>query len=119
MQKKFHCISVNLYNSTATLALVLDSQYKTQILSNSVNVEDAKQLLIEKFNKPIDIDPCEWWKHHKVQYLLLEKIAYDYIYIPATSVPSEQAFSKSGELVSKKRNRLGDHAIEACMCLNS
>ncbi|CAB5357752.1 unnamed protein product [Rhizophagus irregularis] len=33
-----------------TLALVLDSQYKTQIFSNSVSVEDAKQLLIEKFN---------------------------------------------------------------------
>nr|CAG8687046.1 2416_t:CDS:2 [Entrophospora candida] len=31
----------------------------------------------------------------------------------------EQAFSKSGELISKKRNRLGDRAVEACMCLNS
>ncbi|GBC36492.1 zinc finger BED domain-containing protein DAYSLEEPER [Rhizophagus irregularis DAOM 181602=DAOM 197198] len=178
MQEKFRCISVNLYNSTATLALVLDPRYKTQILPNSVSVEDAKQLLLEKFNsyqnmeqtliaddeneikednvgdkrktsgilsrmiqkkrkfnnlqsrneimeylaipvEPIDIDPCEWWKHHKVQYPLLEKIARDYICIPATSVPSEQAFSKSGELVSKKRNRLGDRAIEACMCLNS
>ncbi|CAB5389087.1 unnamed protein product [Rhizophagus irregularis] len=178
MQEKFRCISVNLYNSTATLALVLDPRYKTQILPNSISVEDAKQLLLEKFNsyqnmeqtliaddeneikednvgdkrktsgilsrmiqkkrkfnnlqsrneimeylaipvEPIDIDPCEWWKHHKVQYPLLEKIARDYICIPATSVPSEQAFSKSGELVSKKRNRLGDRAIEACMCLNS
>ncbi|CAB4441707.1 unnamed protein product [Rhizophagus irregularis] len=158
MQEKFHCISVNLYNSTATLALVLDPRYKTQILPNSVSVEDAKQLLLEKFNsyqnmeqtltaddeseikednvgdkrktsgilsrmiqkkrkfnnlqsrnkimeylaipvESIDIDPCEWWKHHKVQYPLLEKIACDYICIPATSVPSEQAFSKSGELV--------------------
>ena len=39
--------------------------------------------------------------------------------IPATSVPSEQAFSKSGELISKRKNRLGNRAIEACMCLNS
>jgi hypothetical protein len=69
--------------------------------------------------EPIDIDPCEWWKHHKVQYPLLEKITRDYICIPATSIPSEQAFSKSGELVIKKRNRLGDRAIEAYMCLNS
>ncbi|CAB4434400.1 unnamed protein product [Rhizophagus irregularis] len=50
MQEKFRCISVNLYNSTATLALVLDPRYKTQILPNSVSVEDAKQLLLEKFN---------------------------------------------------------------------
>ncbi|GET57221.1 ribonuclease H-like domain-containing protein [Rhizophagus irregularis DAOM 181602=DAOM 197198] len=46
------------------------------------------------------------------------KIVRDYICITATSVPSEQAFSKSGELISK-RNRLGDHSIEARMCLNS
>ena len=52
-------------------------------------------------------------------YSILTKIAWDYICIPSTSVPSEQAFSKSGELISKKRNRLGDSAIEACMCLNS
>jgi len=66
-----------------------------------------------------NVNPCEWWKHHKTQYPILSKIARDYICIPATSVPSEQAFSKSGELISKRRNRLGDRAIEACMCLNS
>ena len=65
------------------------------------------------------MNPCEWWKHHKTQYPILSKIARDYICIPAISVPSEQAFSKSGKLISKRRNRLGDHAIEACMCLNS
>ena len=69
--------------------------------------------------EPKNIDPCEWWKNHKSQYPILTKIARDYICIPSTSVPSEQAFSKSGELISKKRNRLGDSAIEACMCLNS
>ena len=65
------------------------------------------------------VNPCEWWKHHRTQYPILSKIARDYICIPSTSVPSEQAFSKSGELISKRRNRLGDSAIEACMCLNS
>jgi hypothetical protein len=65
-----------------------------------------------EYLSPIDLDPLEWWKHHKVQYPILEKLARDYICIP---VPSEQAFSKSGELVNKKRNRLGDRAIEACM----
>ena len=67
----------------------------------------------------LSVNPCEWWKHHRTQYPILSKIARDYICIPATSVPSEQAFSKSGELISKRRNRLGDRAIEACMCLNS
>jgi len=69
--------------------------------------------------EPKNIDPCEWWRNHKSQFPILTKIARDYICIPSTSVPSEQAFSKSGELISKRRNRLGDSAIEACMCLNS
>ena len=66
--------------------------------------------------EPKNIDPCEWWKNHKLH---LTKIARNYICIPSTSVSSKQAFSKSGELISKRRNRLGDSAIEACMCLNS
>ncbi|CAB5211996.1 unnamed protein product [Rhizophagus irregularis] len=60
------------------------------------------------------VNPCEWWN----TISNLAKIVRDYICITATSVPSEQAFSKSGELISK-RNRLGDHSIEARMCLNS
>ena len=70
--------------------------------------------------EPSNTNPCDWWKHHQSQYPILSKIAReDYICIPVTSVPSEQAFSKSGELISKCRNRLGDSSIEACMCLNS
>ena len=69
--------------------------------------------------EPKNIDPCEWWKNHKSQYPILVKIAHDHICIPSTSVSNEQAFSKSGELISKKRNRLRNSAIEACMCLNS
>ena len=173
MKDKFDFIQENLYNSSAYLALILDPQFKTQILPNSISVETIKQMLINEFNsyknmdyfsnneindegvgekrkalgimdlmlqkkqkagnlqrneideylvipiEPSNIDPCEWWKNHKSQYPILAKMARDYICIPSTSVPSEQAFSKSGELISKKRNRLEDSAIEAYMCLNS
>jgi hypothetical protein len=40
-------------------------------------------------------------------------MAYDVLCIPASSVPSEQAFSKSGNLITKKRNRLGNKSIRA------
>jgi hypothetical protein len=178
MKEKFDSLSINLYNSTAYLALMLDPRYKTQILPNHANIDEMKQMLLEKYSsyqnieqsstnenenetseslvgnkrkssgilsqmiqkkirsnnlqsrneiieylaipvEPLNINPCEWWKHHRTQYPFLEKMARDYICIPATSVLSEQAFSKSGDLINKKRNRLGDHAIEACMCLNS
>jgi hypothetical protein len=92
-------------------------QKKKRVSNLQTRNEIAEYLAIPV--ESLSIDPCEWWKHHRIQYPLLEKMARDYICIPATSVPSEQAFSKSGELINKKRNRLGDRAIEACMCLNS
>jgi sulfur relay (sulfurtransferase) DsrF/TusC family protein len=88
---------------------------RTMSLQSNDELNEYLSITVE----PLDIDPIEWWKNHKIQYPILQKIAKDYLCIPATSVPSEQAFSKSGELISKKRNRLGDKAIEGCMCLNS
>ena len=94
--------------------LMLQKKQKT---NNSERNEIDEYLIVSV--EPPNVNPCEWWKIHKSQYPVLTRIARDYICIPSTSVPSEQAFSKSGELVSKKRNRLGDNSIEACMCLNS
>ncbi|ESN92684.1 hypothetical protein HELRODRAFT_164771 [Helobdella robusta] len=39
-------------------------------------------------------------------------------YIPSTSTPKEQAFSKSGKLVDIKRNDCEIAQIEGCVCLN-
>ena len=46
-------------------------------------------------------------------------MARDYLAIPATSVPIEQVFSQAGNLITKKRNRLGQQTIKEIMCLNS
>ena len=86
--------------------------------SNLQSCNEVNEYLITPV-EPSNINPCEWWRNHESHYLFLSKIARDYIGIPFTSVPSEQVFSKSGELINKKRNRLEDNSIEACMCLNS
>jgi len=61
-------------------------------------------------------DPIEWWKRHEFEYPCLTKMAMDYLCIPATSVPSEQLFSKAGETISDRRNRL--HSQTAKMLLS-
>ncbi len=94
---------------------IIQKKKKSSNLQSRNEIDEYLAIPVESQN----VNPCEWWKHHQTQYPILAKIARDYICIPATSVSSEQAFSKSGELISKKRNRLGDRAIEACMCLNS
>ena len=52
------------------------------------------------------IDVFQWWKEKKIQYPSLYQLATKYLCIPATSVPSERIFSKAGEIMSKKRNRI-------------
>ena len=51
-------------------------------------------------------DPSLWWKENKRYYELIAKIAKKYLCIPGTSVPAKRVFSKVGELVSMRRNRL-------------
>ena len=56
---------------------------------------------------PENEDPLLWWKISKRQFPLLASVAKKILCIPATSVPSERAFSTAGHILSPQRNRLG------------
>lgn len=63
---------------------------------------------------------CIWFKVSAA--VLFPRIAFmarDFLGVTATSVPSECAFSKSGSLVTKRRARLGDDAVQAICELQS
>ncbi|XP_078018726.1 E3 SUMO-protein ligase ZBED1-like [Epinephelus lanceolatus] len=51
-------------------------------------------------------DPLLWWKKNENAFPLLGKVAKRYLGTAATSVPAERLFSKAGETISQKRNRL-------------
>lgn len=63
--------------------------------------------------------PLQWWKANELQFPKLARMAQDYMAIPATSVPSEQCFSISKNLITPNRNRLLGKTARACMCLKS
>jgi len=50
--------------------------------------------------------PLSWWARNKITYPSVAAVARRLLAIPATSVPSERLFSKAGDVISKKRNRL-------------
>src|SRR4051794_39840209 len=50
MNTKFKSVLENLYNSSAYLALILNSRYKLQILPNSIDKNTIKQILVDEFN---------------------------------------------------------------------
>lgn len=63
-------------------------------------------------------DPVTWWRDHSPLFPKLAEQAKKFLCIPATSVPSERLFSKAGELVSQRRNCLGDGNINSILFLN-
>ena len=56
--------------------------------------------------EPEESDPLAWWKSRSSAYPYLSKTVKFYMCVQATSVSSERAFSLTGNLVTKKRNRL-------------
>ena len=87
--------------------------------TNSVESAVEIRRYIQEKNLPRQEDPLGWWKQQASGYPHLCKLFKKYLCIPATSVPSERAFSKAGELVSKKRSNLKPSNINMLLFLSN
>jgi len=67
---------------------------------------------------PITACPLQWWHSHQSLFPTLSQLARQYLGVMATSVPSENLFSKAGEIVTKKRSRLGTKTVGVIAFLN-
>lgn len=81
-------------------------------------------LLISQYNDlPFasrESDPLNWWITRKSEGTLvpLLPVIQKFFCIPATSVPSEQLFSKAGELISARRSPLSAANVDMILFLN-
>lgn len=76
---------------------------------------------LNNMNMPYQSLNCnvsEYWSNHKLMLYPLSEIALKYIMIPATSVPSETIFSKAGQFMSARRNRLLPDNLDTLVFLN-
>ncbi|CAD6930732.1 unnamed protein product [Tilletia controversa] len=64
-------------------------------------------------------DSLRYWAVNEGQFPSLSAMARDLLVIQATSVPSEATFSRGGEVITKRRNRLIGTTVTAIMCLDS
>lgn len=64
-------------------------------------------------------DPLKHWATLKLAYPSLSNIAIHYLAIPATSVPSERLFSKSGAIKTESRSRLTGKRLQTLLFLSS
>jgi len=67
---------------------------------------------------PITACPLQWWNSNQSLFPTLSQLARQYLGVVATSVPSENLFSKAGEIVTKKRSRLGTKTVGVIAFLN-
>ncbi|XP_078017006.1 E3 SUMO-protein ligase ZBED1-like [Epinephelus lanceolatus] len=64
-----------------------------------------------------DTDPLEWWRQHEAHFPRVAKLARKYLCIPATSFPSEWAFSASGNIVTCQRSALKPARVDQLVFL--
>lgn len=118
-----HMTATNAIHTNESGNVQLQSSNKSIFSSVYKQKHSRAQDEVEKyFSLPLETEDTEvllWWSNQKYHLPRLTQMADDVLCIPASSVPSEQAFSKSGNLITKKRNRLGNKSIRASMCLSS
>lgn len=66
----------------------------------------------------VNKNPLLWWKENSFRYPIFSALAKTYLVIPATSVPSERAFSTAGHIVNKKRACLHPSSVNMLVFLS-
>ncbi|XP_056617644.1 zinc finger BED domain-containing protein 4-like [Triplophysa dalaica] len=64
-------------------------------------------------------DPLAWWRSCSPVYKTLSEVMKARLCIVATSVPSERMFSKTGQIISERRNRLSPSKVRELVFLNA
>ena len=58
-----------------------------------------------------------YWASKEYKFPIIARMARDHLAIPATSAASECVFSVGGDIITKKRNRLGADNTRRLLCL--
>ncbi|XP_044581913.1 E3 SUMO-protein ligase ZBED1-like [Cotesia glomerata] len=77
---------------------------------NPNNLDNVNEREINSFkmepNIPCGDNPLHWWHSKRHEFPKLARLARRYLGVPASSTPSERAFSTAGNIISSKRNCL-------------
>ena len=64
-----------------------------------------------------ETDPLDWWRLHQANFPRVARLAQKYLCIPATSAPSERAFSYGGNIVTCHRSLLKPETVDKLVFL--
>ena len=96
----------------------------TKRSNSSDHVKEGVDLEMRKYLSQPIIErkscPLSWWKTTgSKQFPLLFECAQKYLCMLATSVPSERVFSTAGNVLNKKRSRLGKKTANMLITLHT
>lgn len=115
-----HEISVECNETTENLWTFLQTNVNN-MQSHTTSTSSAISIVRQYMNMPyqhLHSNVVEFWLKHKLVMCTLSEVALKYSIIPATSVPSERIFSKTGQIMSARRNRILPKNLNALIFLN-
>ena len=61
----------------------------------------------------------DFWLSQGYDFKIIVQIASDHLSVPTTSAASERVFSNRGNIITRRRSRLGGNNIRYLLCLRS
>ncbi|XP_039544447.1 E3 SUMO-protein ligase ZBED1-like isoform X2 [Pimephales promelas] len=91
-------------------------EFRGESLHIAIEKEIQSYLMIPEVDS--DVNPLDWWKTQEINFPRLGKLAKKYLCIPASSSPSERAFSTGGNIVTCHRAALKPDAVDRLVFLS-
>lgn len=87
--------------------------------NTGIPTTETTSYLSEPVESDRKVDPIQWWKLHEHRFPNLARMARDHMAVPASSAPSEQLFSRAGDVITKKRNRMLESSCSSILLIKS
>jgi len=101
---------------------MLASQFERHMeeVETEPNDSELSRYLADKREKRTkEFDILDYWKVSSNKYPILSLLAKDVLAVPASTVPSESAFSTGGRIIDPLRCSLSTSTVEALICTQS
>ena len=87
--------------------------------NNNLDNREEYEIYLEENRTTSNIDFIDYYKANKSKFPILYNLVKDYLAIITTSALSESTFSKVGDIITKKRNKLLPNTIKQIITLKS
>ena len=111
-----HCKKARKDTTDATAIEFLLEESSGEV--KSISPQDEVDIFLKEPPVTPNTNPLHWWKQNSHRFPYLSEVAKRVLCIPATSVPSERIFSKSGLVVNKQRASLKPSNVDMIVFLN-